>query len=558
MPKCLICQSNFTIEPDDRIFYQKINVPEPVECPACRQQLRLCWRCERSLHFRPCDLCGRQHMSSYGAHTTFPVYCLDCWYGDSWNQLQNGRDFDFSRPFFEQWGELQKISARPSLFITQGTVFNSDYCNAVTAIKNCYLVFSAFECEDCYYSSFIRESYNLFDCTEVYSSERCYDCINCDQCYGVIASDNCKVCRDSAFLWDCHGCSDCLLCTNLRNQKFCINNQQLTEADYRAKRAQIDLRSKTIYDQSTQKLKELKKQAIHKYCQGFNNINCSGDYLTRCKNSKYAYDCFENEDCKYVTRLNSGKDCFDVDHFGSDGIELVYYTASSGTRSFNNKFCNQVWSTVQNMEYCDMCQNGSHDCFGCACLNKKQYCILNKQYSPEEYAKLKEKIIAHMRQTPYNGTGQAGEYGRFFPPHLSHVPYTDSFAQDYYPLTKEKALKLGFRWEDDDSKYQPASCPLPDDLNEIKNDITKEILVCTNCGKNYKIISQELEFYKTLNLPLPDQCFNCRLLVRLARKNPRVLYDHTCSKCGKMLKTTYSPNRPEKVYCEECYQKEIY
>jgi CxxC-x17-CxxC domain-containing protein len=41
-------------------------------------------------------------------------------------------------------------------------------------------------------------------------------------------------------------------------------------------------------------------------------------------------------------------------------------------------------------------------------------------------------------------------------------------------------------------------------------------------------------------------------------RNPRKLFDRKCDKCGKDIKTTYAPDRPEIVYCEECYEKEIY
>ena len=35
-------------------------------------------------------------------------------------------------------------------------------------------------------------------------------------------------------------------------------------------------------------------------------------------------------------------------------------------------------------------------CFGCVGFKHKQYCILNKQYTKEEYEKLVQKIIKQM------------------------------------------------------------------------------------------------------------------------------------------------------------------
>jgi CxxC-x17-CxxC domain-containing protein len=36
------------------------------------------------------------------------------------------------------------------------------------------------------------------------------------------------------------------------------------------------------------------------------------------------------------------------------------------------------------------------------------------------------------------------------------------------------------------------------------------------------------------------------------------MFDRRCNKCGKPIKTTYSPDIKEIVYCEECYNKEVY
>ena len=32
----------------------------------------------------------------------------------------------------------------------------------------------------------------------------------------------------------------------------------------------------------------------------------------------------------------------------------------------------------------------------------------------------------------------------------------------------------------------------------------------------------------------------------------------TCQNCKKEFETSYAPDRPEIVYCESCYNKEVY
>ena len=42
-----------------------------------------------------------------------------------------------------------------------------------------------------------------------------------------------------------------------------------------------------------------------------------------------------------------------------------------------------------------------------------------------------------------------GEWGEFFPIKYSESCYNETIAQLWFPLTKEKALEEGFRWQDD-------------------------------------------------------------------------------------------------------------
>ena len=95
-------------------------------------------------------------------------------------------------------------------------------------------------------------------------------------------------------------------------------------------------------------------------------------------------------------------------------------------------------------------------------------------------------------------------------------------------------------------------------IADVSDDIVKHILTCEITGKPYKIIPQELKFYREMNLPIPRKCPDQRHKERMALRNPRKLWSRKCKKCGKEMQTTYAPERQEIVYCEECYLKEIY
>jgi hypothetical protein len=46
-----------------------------------------------------------------------------------------------------------------------------------------------------------------------------------------------------------------------------------------------------------------------------------------------------------------------------------------------------------------MCTGNSSNLFGCIGLRGKEYCILNKQYTKEEYEALVPKIIEKMKES---------------------------------------------------------------------------------------------------------------------------------------------------------------
>src|SRR5687767_8082767 len=124
--KCQNCKTDFTIEPDDFGFYEKMNVPPPTFCPECRLQRRLAWRNERGLHSRECDLCKKKILSVYGNESKVSTYCDKCWWGDEWDALEYGLEINFSKPFLSQFFELfHKV---PLLNLFSFSVVNSQYC----------------------------------------------------------------------------------------------------------------------------------------------------------------------------------------------------------------------------------------------------------------------------------------------------------------------------------------------------------------------------------------------------------------------------------------------
>jgi hypothetical protein len=136
--------------------------------------------------------------------------------------------------------------------------------------------------------------------------------------------------------------------------------------------------------------------------------------------------------------------------------------------------------------------------------------------------------------------------------------YNETLANDYFPLLKEEVLQKGWKWYDIENKeYQKREIKAPDCINDAPDSICNEILSCETSGKSYKIISQELHFYRNMKLPIPHKCPDVRNTERIIQRNGRILYDRKCVNCGADIQTNYSENQKESIYCEKCYLQTV-
>jgi len=547
---CKNCRAEFLIEKDDERFYKKIKVPSPRLCPSCRQQRRLSFRNERSLYHRNCDSSNKKIISIYSSDKSFPVFENNFWWSDNWDAKTYGKDFNFNKNFFEQFFSLLKEVPKMAR-IQQGENENSKFCNCASYNKNSYLIFSGNQNEDCLYGTFVNMSKNCLDNFYIINSELCYECINCDNCYDLIFSQNCKNCSGSAFLKNCLGCTDCFACINLQNKKYHFLNKEYSKEEYLKKISTLSLDTFSNLKISRENFSKFCTKFPHKYMEGIINENCSGNFISNSKNSICCFDSDNLEDCSYCSSSQNIKNCLDVDHYGATQTnELLYECEGVGHGAFNIKFSKLVWGGSSDIDYCYECFS-SKDCFGCTGLKKSQFCILNKQYSREEYFSLRDKIIEHMKQT--------GEWGEFFPIELSPFGYNETVAAEYFPLSKNEVLAKNWKWKEDEeqAKYFGEKYEIPEKITETSDEILQKILICESCEKNYRIVTSELKFYRKKNLPIPRNCPNCRHSARMKLRNPRKLFTRNCDNCKVEISTSFSPERPEKVFCEKCYLESL-
>ena len=149
-------------------------------------------------------------------------------------------------------------------------------------------------------------------------------------------------------------------------------------------------------------------------------------------------------------------------------------------------------------------------------------------------------------------------------------------------MTKEEVLEKGWHWEENIpgtfGKETVKSVDIPDKIEDVPDSYLSGIFKCITCSKNYNITQNELNFYKKEKIPFPRKCPNCRYKRRFDLRPPRRLWHRMCmcdstsqsfdgasknhfhgeAKCAVEFETTYAPDRPEKVYCERCYNREVY
>jgi len=581
---CQNCKTKFTIEPEDFEFYKKIGVPAPTFCPECRMARRMAFRNEINLYKRKCDATSKDIISIYNPKSPHKIYDHKYWWSDKWDALEYARNYDFSKPFFKQFQELFLKTPQISISI-DNTVINSSYCNSTVFAKNCYLVTNSGEVENVVLSNrvtYCKDSMDLYIADKL---ELCCECLYCYDSYKLFFSNHCHSCVESYFLYDCRNCQNCFGCVNLRNKKYHIFNKPYSKAEYFKKLKEFDLGIYNNLIKQKENYQKIYKKAIHRFTQIIKSVNSVGNELKNTKNCLYAFDVNKTEDAKFINWGGFGcKDVYDCGP-GFAIAELLYEVVDTGPEAAKNLFVIVSWHN-QNIQYSINCHSSSN-LFACVGLRHKQYCILNKQYTKDEYNELVPKIIEHMNKMPYvDKKGRIYKYGEFFPIELSPFAYNETIANEYFPLTKEQAIKQGYSWYDKPkAEYKPTikAKDLEDNIKDVNNSILKEVIECDSkqCAGSgvFRIIPQELKFYKKMNLPIPRLCPDCRHRERIKQRNPLKLWERKCQcagthssnklyknttehkhknkPCSNKFQTTYAPDRPEIVYCEECYLKEV-
>ena len=560
---CAVSGQPFAIFQSDLDFYNKISptfdwrkfqIPAPTLCPEERQRRRLIFRNERKLYKRTCDYSGEDIISIYSPDKPYKVYDQKIWRSDARDPMNYGMDFDFSKTFTEQFEYLYFQVPKCNIMNDNNIKStNCSYTNDFAEWENCYMVTGGIRVCDSLYSNGIEDSKDCVDCSMIFLSNNCYQCIDPIECIDCIYCNQCSYSTNCYFSSFLSSCKDCIGCIWLSQKQYYIFNKRYTKSEYFERR---DIIISNLLSKDKSKLNEidiLKKWFSHPSLQ---NINSHNTFWNNTRNSKNSYFCYDNNnlnDCKYCIGMWNMQDNQDV--YITTNANLCYESLwpDYGYQLIYTDSC-RYWSKYLILSI--LCHNSSN-LFWCVGLRNKQYCIFNKQYTKDEYEKTVANIITHMQET--------GERGEFFHPSLSPFGYNETVAQEYFPLSKEATLAQWYQWSDYSSDPKiPAWATIltwdqiPNDIATVTDDIIKQVIICEISKRPFMIQKAELEFYRKHDLPIPRRHPDVRHEERMKLRPGRTLYLRNCDQCNTTMLSVYDKEYNWKVYCEHCYQKEVF
>ena len=103
---------------------------------------------------------------------------------------------------------------------------------------------------------------------------------------------------------------------------------------------------------------------------------------------------------------------------------------------------------------------------------------------------------------------------------------------------------------------------VPDDIKDVNDDILTKVIIDEKNNKKFRYTKEELEFHRKYNLALPTEHYSAILARKRIALGPIDFNSkyRSCAKCDKKTQVTFPedhPDAPIKVYCEECYNREV-
>jgi len=508
--------------------------------------------------------------------------------------FKNIFDHDYTQYGAEYSGDflsdIQKLFTQvpiPSKLIAN--MENAEYCNQETDDKNCYLNAGGHFNEDSMYNTYALRTKRTVDNYRVRDSEQIYRSMNIYKSQKIFFSQFIENSFNILFSYDLVGCQNALFCHGLRNSNYSYKNKVLPkeERETIATQYKNKMKSYTWLQEILREYEEFILQFPKKAIQNTNTENVTGNAISNSKDIYFSTSGEESESVMYANIYTELKDCAEIE---SIGRAQRSYNIASAMQLNHSIVCSHIFSETHTAFYAYSLQWGSN-LLWCIGLNNKSNFILNKNYDEQSRNQLATKIFQELQSK--------NKLGDFFDLELSPFPYNDTVAYEYYPVQKiinqwqEKILNPNGIWTvivADPEKFISDAIldfggeekikikrrtkeleinisanmnsiqanEIPDNIENITDEILQKAIICSISGRPFRIVKPELDFHRKHKIPLPRTHPDIRHQQKIQNRPGRELFLRTCNKCWIKTMSIYPENTNFKVYCETCYDKEIY
>lgn len=413
--------------------------------------------------------------------------------------VKSWKEYKKDASFFDQFGELLRITPLPYM-IHHGVGDNIEYSDNCVDAKNAYLSTGVlYGAEDTFYSLWSiasRQIYNSFWVNT--QSEIVHFWKGISQSFKVFYSSFISGSSDIWFSSNLIWCQECILCDGLTNVGYHIKNIPYEKEEYFKKKQEM-LEQKQLFG-------KLYETVFHTW-KSYDDYHCSGNYIRQSENIENGVFVENAKNGKNVVFAGWWKPIEEFyDCFSAGGLWKSDYYAASQSGGGEHVYCS-VGIIFSSAIFYSYYLEGCSFCLGCVWLRNKSYCILNTQYTKDEWLRLVDQIFSqmHSQWTLWD----------FFPGEINPFYYNDTAASFLGNRSRQDVLDKWYLWRDSGITIEaPAGANIisVDDISryesyqdgiwKIDRDICKKVIQDSQ-GNAFVIISQECSFYEKYGLPLP-------------------------------------------------------
>jgi hypothetical protein len=266
----------------------------------------------------------------------------------------------------------------PSQDRTYSAAENSDYCEDVFDVKDCYWCFNGAELQGCSYNTDGYKEVDDVECDNGVRAERCFESTDFAECTDCNYIELCVRCYNLNYCYMCQDTNDCFCCANLNHKSYCIENVQYTKKEYQQKLKELKKETPTYILKRLEELKQ-KFPKVNSYYDDATNSDYA-DYVYFVKDLYYCFDSSNSQSSGFMNLSHYCQNVWDATYALNCQHSAGISYSSDCYGSYELEKCGRCYNSYY-LYHCNDC----HDCFGCAYLDHKQFCILNVQYTEEEY-----------------------------------------------------------------------------------------------------------------------------------------------------------------------------